>query len=113
MAIGAVRALALTAQFATFGVAATVTPPDGFLVSATGVWVSDVLEQMPVGHDFQRRDPRRVMAFLRTELADVPARGTVVVAAEYGGGAARTWKVDGLDKVDAEQVRVVLVPVSS
>ena len=112
MAIGDVRALAFAAQFALYGVTATLTPPSGVPLTATGIWLPDLVDQLPVGHDLQRRESRRVMAFRRSEVADVPPRGSVVEAAEYGASAARTWKVDGLELVTAEQVRVLLVATS-
>jgi hypothetical protein len=39
-------------------------------------------------------------------------RGTSVVAPEQAGATAKTWKVDGLERVEADAWRVILVPSS-
>lgn len=112
MDITALRALALAVSASHFGVPVTLTPPGGVALTATGIWLPSLTEEMPVGRDFQRREPRRVLA-LRCidEYGALPAlpRGTVIVAAEHGG-IARTWKVDGIDLQTAEQIRVIVVP---
>jgi len=102
---------AFAAAMEAFGVPATVTrpAPDNTPVETTGVWVSSLEEARPVGTDFQRRDPRRVMALPRDVLSTLP-RGTMVVAAEELGGVVKTWKVDGLDRVvEADCWRGILV----
>ena len=100
---------------AAFGLAVTVTrpAPDNTPIATTGVWFNDAFEQepRPYGTDFQRREPRRLMAIPRSAVATMP-RGTTVAAPEIQGGTSKTWRVDGLDTVDADFWRVVLILVS-
>lgn len=109
MNIAALRALVLDVGTHTFGVAAIITPPGGEAITATGVWLPSLTEDPPVGRDFQRREPRRVLAFRLAEVVAVP-RGSMIEAAEYGG-APRVWTVDGVEQQTAEQIRVVVVPL--
>lgn len=97
--------------FRAFGVAVTVTPPGEDAIETTGVWVSPLTETWPAGLDLERSEPRHVLALRRDEVASVP-RGTVVVAPEQGGGDDQTWRVDGIERVESDHHRVVLVPVS-
>ncbi|HWK09900.1 MAG TPA: hypothetical protein VNR64_07610 [Vicinamibacterales bacterium] len=108
MDVGALRTLALSAAFNTFGVPALLTPPGGSTISAIGVWTTPLVEDLPAGHDFARREPRRVLAFRIAQTRSIPL-GTTIVAAERGG-ASRTWKVDGIERQDGEQIRVLLRP---
>lgn len=111
MDLGPLRTLALGLNLSAHGVPATVTrpAPDDTPVVTTGIWITTPLdEQRPVGVDFQRREPRRVMALPRSALASVP-RHTIVVASETIGGANKTWRVDGLERTDADVFRVILV----
>jgi len=97
-----------------FGVPITVTrpAPENTPVTTSGIWLSPLMEDPPVGTDFRRRDPRRVMAIPRdATLTHIP-RGSVIVAAEQLGAVARTWTVDGLMLVEAEDMRVILVAAS-
>lgn len=110
MDITALRALSLDVSCNVYGVPATLYPAgDDTKVTATGIWLTPLLEEMPIGRDFQRREPRRVLAFRVAEVGDLP-RGTVIQAAEHGG-ELRSWRVDTVDKLDAEQIRVVVVPI--
>lgn len=106
----ALRTIALDVAMFAHGVDATVTVPAGAPVSTRVIWLNAVDEAMPVGRDFQRRDPRRVLSVALTgELPDVP-RGTEVVAPLPGSSVARTWKVENIDRKEAEQIRVVVAP---
>ena len=113
MDMTALRALVLDVSAGVFGVAAVVTPPGEAAFETTAIgWLPSLTEDMPVGHDRQRKEPRRVLAFrLVDEFGAIPAmpRGTLIEAAEHGG-AVRTWKVDGTDSQTAEQIRVIVVP---
>lgn len=81
---------------AAHGVSITVTPPGGSAVTTTGIWHDPLIDTQPLGSDFRRRDPRRVMEIPLTDtLTDVP-RGSTVVAADRDGGSAKTWRADGL-----------------
>lgn len=89
---------------AAFGVAATVTrpAPDTTPIATTGIWLDEALEEeRPYGTDFQRRDPRRLMAIPRADVSTLP-RGTLIAAPELAGKVIRTWRVDGLAHVDPE-----------
>ena len=111
MDLGPLRTLALSLNLGAHGVPATVTrpAPDDTPVVTTGIWITTPLEDpQPYGMDFQRAEPRRVMALPRSALASLP-RETVIVAADTIGGATKTWRVDSLDRTDADVVRVILV----
>ncbi len=110
MDLQAVRALALDVAMSTHGVDAAVTVPDGTAVPSRLIWLSVTDEIMPVGREFQRRDPRRIAAIpLSESLPDVP-RGSLVVAALPGATVARRWFVEGIDRAEADQQRVILKP---
>lgn len=110
MDLGPLRTLALELNLAAHGVTATVTrpAPDSTPVTTTGIWHTAPLEeQRPVGTDFQRRDPRRVLALPRSALATLP-RGTTIVAPETIGGDDKTWTVDGLERVEGDTWRAIV-----
>lgn len=115
MDLGPLRALAADLTQQILGVPVTVTRPlpDVTPVVTTGIWTTTPLEESrPFGVDFQRSDPRRVLALPRRTLASVP-RGTEIAAPETPDGAVLTWIVDGLDKIDGDTVRVIVVPSTS
>jgi hypothetical protein len=107
MDIGALRLLALDASFNAFGVPALVTPTGGSTIEAIGIWMSPVVDELPVGHDLQRRAPREVLAFRIAQTGSIP-RGSSIIAARRGEASARTWKVDSVERQDGEQIRVVV-----
>jgi hypothetical protein len=92
-----------------FGLPVTVTVPLGNPVGTTGVWVQALEEAQPFGTDLARRDPRRVLAIPRTAALDTIPRGSVILAAEVEGGPTRTWRVDGLERTEADLFRVIVV----
>lgn len=104
----------------TFGLPITVTRPDPYNdpVQTTGIWISTdhmgggLVEPRPYGTDFQRREPRRLLAVTRNDQLPTLPRGSSVVAPEYLGGPAKTWTVDGLEHVEADCWRALLVPGS-
>lgn len=109
----ALRRLALDASMFAHGVDATVTVPSGAPIVTRCTWLLSLEESQPVGRDFNRSDPRRLMALpLSLALPTVP-RGSVVVAALPGTTTARTWRVENIDRVEAEQVRVIVAPVGA
>ena len=112
MIMTAVRALAQTVAMATHGVSAIVTIPSGSPVSTRGIWIQHPDETMPFGHDFQRREPRRILEVpINTALPDIP-RGSLIVAAPRGTTTVRTWRVDNVDLADADRLRLIVVPVN-
>lgn len=96
-----------------FGVAITVTRPSPSTgsVATTGIWISPLVEVRPFGTELQRRDPRQVLAVLRTAALPELPRGTTILAPDQAGAAVRTWRVDGYDRVEVDELRVILVPV--
>jgi hypothetical protein len=106
MDLSALRVLALDASFNTFGVPALVTPPNGSTIEAIGIWTAALVDELPTGHDLQRRAPREVLAFRIAQTGAIP-RGTSIIAARRGE-ASRTWKVDGVERQDGEQIRVIV-----
>ena len=111
MGFEALRALALDLNLTTHGVPATFTlpAPDDDPIETTGIWLTPLTDDFPVGSGFTRRDPIRVMAFSRAEVPIVKV-GSRVLAPEKGGEIAKRWKVDGLDRQEADKTHVVLVP---
>lgn len=108
MDAAALRRLMLDINQSAFGVSITVTRPGLAAIATTGIWlVTPLGEEQPYGTDLSKREPRRVMAIARADVATMP-RGTTVSAPELLGGTAKTWKVDGLELVDAIQWRVIL-----
>src|SRR3990172_77306 len=94
------QALMQSLNLSVHGVAITVTVPNCAPVATSGIWHQPLAEPQPTGTDFRRREPRRVLEIPRTtELPDVP-RQSVIEAAERSDGTARTWRVDGLERVD-------------
>src|SRR6185436_16430516 len=116
MDLGPLRALALDLTASAHGVTATVSrpAPDNAPIVTRGIWITFPLEEpRPYGTDFQRREPRRVLALPKSALATLP-RGTIIVAADRVGGSIKTWRVDGLDpQVVPEQWRAIVIEVQS
>lgn len=94
--------------FATFGVPATVTPPNETAIETTVVWPPPSTLEMPAPGEFSRREPQRVMALRRDEVPRLP-RGTIVLAPETLGAEVQRWRVDGIDQVEVDLVRVIVV----
>lgn len=109
MSYAARRAEVLAGNFAAFGVTATVTrpAPDDTPIATTLIWLTPQTEDAPVG-TFVRREARRVVALLTSEVPTCPL-GTAVVAPDETGGTARGWRVDGFVLAEAEHVRVSVV----
>lgn len=115
MDVDALRARAQAVMFSTLGVPITITRPlaDDGPVTTTGIWMAlPLAEAQPVGTDLRRREARKIMAIQRdTVITQIP-RGTVILAPELIGGNARTWRVDGYDRVEPDEFRVNLVPTT-
>ena len=113
MDLGPLRALALEVNLQAHGVDITVTrpaPDNTPIEGIKGIWLTPITEELPDRMDFQRREPRRVMALRRTDVPAVP-RGTLIVAPEKSGDDPRPWRVDSLDRSDADKTHVVVLPV--
>lgn len=109
MDLGALRDLVRDVNFDVHGVTAIVALPGEVPVTTTGIWTSALIEDPPIGRNYNRREPRRVMALRRDVFTEVP-RGTSVSASERPGGASRDWKVDGLESTEQDHFRVILIP---
>jgi hypothetical protein len=112
--VDALRTQAQAFMFATIGVPITIArpEPDSAPIATTGIWmVQPPEEHRPFGTDFQRREPRRLMAIRRIPGLETFPRGTVITAPELQGGTATDWRVDGFSKpVETDEYRVHLVP---
>ena len=110
MAVGALRALVLQTNISTHGVDITVTrpAPDDEPIETQGIWLTPITEDVPGAVEFQRREPRGVMAIARATVSTVP-RGTLILAPEQAGGPVKRWRVDGLERQEADHNRVVVV----
>jgi hypothetical protein len=108
------RAMVVDLNFATLGVAATVTrpAPDDTPIETTAIWVTPTTQDVPGRPEYQRRDPIRVMALKHVDVPTVP-KGTRIEAAERDGEDARTWRVDAVERVEADHVRVIVMAVPS
>jgi hypothetical protein len=115
MNLDAAWARAQSASFALQGVPATVTrpAPDDTAVVTRGIWFHPLNEPQPFGHDFNRRDPRKVLVLPRdSSLPNVP-KGTTIVAPETQGGTSLTWRVEGYSDTSlVDEWRVIVVPVT-
>ncbi len=73
-----------------------------------GVWLFDLVDDKPVGSNFDKQDPRQVMALRVKDFATV-ARGSIVEAPPKSGGDVIEWEVDGHEKQTADWHHVILV----
>lgn len=113
MDFGPLRDLVRDLNFTAHGVAATITiqPQDGpeQTIETTVIWTAPLTEDMLGMDGMQSRQPRRVMAVRKDEVPSLP-RGSIVTAPPRAGEADARWKVDGIDRVEADHIRVVVVP---
>lgn len=110
--LSTLRGLVVAQNVRTFGVPATVTrpaPDDTPIETSGAIWVTPVTEEQPSGVAFSRRERRRVLALLTSEVPTVP-RGTVIEAPDERDGDTQRWVVQSVEIAEAEHVRVVVVP---
>lgn len=118
MAIQGLRELMLDVSLGAHGVPATVTrpAPDDDPVSTTVVWQPNARrtrsdEVYPFRNELdQRQAERRVVSVPVSGLSTLPI-GSVITAALIAGGTAKSWRVEELEREEAEERRVVVVPV--
>lgn len=102
----------MASALSAFGLPVILTrpTPDNTPVTTTGIWLPPLQEERMFGTDFQRRDPRAVMAVARTASLTNAPRGTLVTAPELDGGPPLTWRVDGYDTpVEVDHMRLILI----
>lgn len=110
MELGPLRDLALELNQDVHGVPATVTPLSGETAITTRViWLTPVIDDLPAGKDFDRREPRRMMVLSRADVENVP-RGTIIAAPEKHGGDSRNWQIDGVETTETDHFKVIVVP---
>ena len=104
----------IDAALSAFGVPATVTrpAPDTTPIVTSGFWVSDLTEVDPFGHEFAKRDPRRVFVISRAVVPIAP-KGTEILAPELLGESPKRWVVDATDRFDSDEIRVIVVQRAS
>lgn len=112
MNLGSLRALALELNVAAHGVDVLVTRSGEAGIDTRGIWLTTISEDMPIGSDFQRREPRRVMALRLADVGTVP-KGTIIYGPEKDGDEdeRRYWMVDGTERQEADHIRVYVVPI--
>ena len=113
MSFGSLRALVLSLNQSTHGVPATITrvaPASTAPIATTVIWPSAVplQEDQPYGVDFSRKGPRRVMAIPRVDVDSLPA-GSIIVAPEQPDGANKTWRVEVMERVEADTWRAIVM----
>lgn len=108
MNFGSVRTLTLDVNFSVHGLDVTVTLPNEEPVEARMIWLAPDTSEAPPGAAFARQEPRRILAFRRSEVPIVP-RGTRVLAPAHAGGVTKVWVVDGADRQDADHHRFIVV----
>jgi hypothetical protein len=108
--LDAAWAVGQAVMFDVMGVPATVTRavPHDTPIETVLIWVDRSTPESPDGARVPRRDVRRIAVLNPLDVDTIPT-GTRVAAPELQGGVVRQWKVDGIDRVDADQVRVVLI----
>lgn len=110
MDLGPLRRLALTVNFSAHGVDAVVTrpAPDNAPIDARLIWLTPESPDQPAGSILHRREARRVAALQRDQVATIPI-GTMIVAPPRAGDDDAAWRVDGIERVEADHVRVVVI----
>lgn len=114
MGLSTLRALVVNTNLRAFGVSATVTrpAPDDTPIETTIIWLTPPTEDVPTGASHQRRDAIQMLAIPRSAVPTVP-RGTQVAVPGPLGGDVLTWRVDATDRVEADHVRVIVMPADA
>jgi len=113
MPSGSLRALMFTVNLAAHGVPAVITrpAPDETPVTTRGIWLPSLTDEQRVGGDAQAANPRKVFVIPRdTTFTSRPPRGTLISAPDETGTDARLWRVDGLERSESDQWRLILLP---
>lgn len=98
----------LSSALSAFGVSAVVTRPNTDPITTLVMWVPPAPDLVPSGMDFQFQSSRRVLVIPRSTVPACPV-GTVVVVAEQHGDAARSFRVDSIERQEPDHTRAVMV----
>lgn len=100
----------LAPAFAAFGVDVIIpqAPPTGSLLTVRAIPLSYRQENVLPGTSIAEPGQRMVLAFQRADLDALP-RGTLIEAPEISGGTVYTWRVDSVELINAEEVRLIVV----
>lgn len=109
MGLDALGELATQVTFDVIGVPATVTLPDSTVIQTSAIWLEQILFDVPINGDLQRREVRRVVALHKADVPVAP-RGTRIDGAERDGGPVLAWRVDEAELADPDHTRVIVVP---
>lgn len=114
--------LTLDAVFEAFGEPAdalVTTPHAATAVEASIVWLPATTEDAIAPADpgamrveMGRRAALRELALKRSEVPHLPI-GSVIQAADYTGGAVKTWIVDTVTRVEPDMIRVLVREVTT
>jgi hypothetical protein len=108
---GPLRVLVCGLNFQAHGVPATVMPPGEDPIVTRVIWPTTGLDAVPSRLDLRRSVPRRIAALPRADVPQVP-RGTLILAADYGSAVIQRWQVDGVEAIEPEHVRVIVIPAA-
>lgn len=111
MTLDPLRELVADKSAALLGVTATVEIPYEDPITTTITWGPEFPEEQPVGREYERREPKRVMAIRRSVVPEIP-RETVITAAQSVGETAKEWQVDGIDRVTRSHFHVIVSQVT-
>jgi hypothetical protein len=97
--------------FDALGVPVTVTrpAPDNDPIETSGIWIMPLAGERPPMAEISRQESEHLMALDRAVVPAAP-RGTRIAAPRRLGGPIECWRVDGPEHVDADHLRVYLVP---
>jgi hypothetical protein len=109
VAIGDLRRVVRDANFAAFGVLATITIPGDPPITTKVIWLTAINELRPEGSQFPRTESRRGLAIRRDEIPAVP-RGTKIEVVEHLLTEPGTWIVDGSEATFSDHHRAIVVP---
>lgn len=108
----------LTVALDAFGVDATVIrpAPDDDPIATTVIWVppkrrARTDEVYAYRNELESRQAERLVLGLPRSTVPTAPIGTQIVAPPIAGGAAQTWRVEEHERAEADEWRVVVVPV--
>jgi len=91
---------------------AIVTLPFETSITTRAIWVAPFTEDVPRGMDLRRAEVRRVLAIPKADVPVIPLK-TKIEAPEHPGSAIQAWRVDGIDRIEPDHTRVVVISESA